>query len=87
MAFAHDDRLALIEDAAESLGSRYHGRQTGTFGLLGTLSLNGNKAITTGGGGAILTDDECLADPRQAPDHDRQASAPLGVYPRCENQG
>ncbi len=62
MALAHDYRLALIEDAAESLGSRYHGRHTGTFGLLGTLSFNGNKTITTGGGGAILTDDERLAD-------------------------
>lgn len=62
MALAHDYRLALIEDAAESLGSLYHGRHTGTFGLFGTLSFNGNKTITTGGGGAILTDDERLAD-------------------------
>lgn len=57
---AHDFHLAVIEDAAESLGSLYHGRQTGTFGLLGTLSFNGNKTITTGGGGAILTNDEAL---------------------------
>lgn len=62
MAVAHDYGLVLVEDAAESLGSRYHGRHTGTFGLLGTLSFNGNKVITTGGGGAILTDDERLAD-------------------------
>ena len=62
MAVAHDYGLALVEDAAESLGSRYHGRHTGTFGLLGALSFNGNKVITTGGGGAILTDDERLAD-------------------------
>ena len=62
MALAHDFRLVLVEDAAESLGSRYHGRHTGTFGLLGTLSFNGNKTITTGGGGAILTNDERLAD-------------------------
>lgn len=61
-AVAHDYGLALVEDAAESLGSRYHGRHTGTFGLLGALSFNGNKVITTGGGGAILTDDESLAD-------------------------
>lgn len=47
-------RLALVEDAAESLGSFYKGRHTGTFGLLGTLSFNGNKIITTGGGGMIL---------------------------------
>ncbi|HET6804140.1 MAG TPA: LegC family aminotransferase [Frateuria sp.] len=46
--------LALIEDAAESLGSLYKGRHTGTFGLLGTLSFNGNKIVTTGGGGMLL---------------------------------
>jgi perosamine synthetase len=62
MAVAHDYRLALVEDAAESLGSFYQGVHTGTFGLLGTLSFNGNKIVTTGGGGAILTDDERLAD-------------------------
>ncbi|MEW7009877.1 LegC family aminotransferase [Lentilitoribacter sp. EG35] len=49
--------LIMIEDAAESLGSYYNGQHTGTFGLAGTLSFNGNKTITTGGGGAILTDD------------------------------
>lgn len=53
-------RLALVEDATESLGSSYKGRATGTFGRLGVLSFNGNKIITTGGGGAILTDDEEL---------------------------
>ena len=57
IAVAHDFRLKLIEDAAESLGSTVGGRHTGTFGLLGTLSFNGNKIITTGGGGAILTND------------------------------
>lgn len=62
LALAHDYRLVLVEDAAESLGSHYHGRHTGTYGQLGTLSFNGNKTITTGGGGAILTDDPCLAD-------------------------
>jgi len=61
MAMAHDFHLVLVEDAAESLGSYYHGRHTGTFGLMGTLSFNGNKTITTGGGGAILTDDAELA--------------------------
>ncbi|HUJ19465.1 MAG TPA: LegC family aminotransferase [Nitrospirota bacterium] len=54
-------RLELIEDAAESLGSFYKGRHTGTMGKLSALSFNGNKTITTGGGGAILTDDEELA--------------------------
>jgi len=55
IAVAHDFRLQLIEDAAESLGSTVCGRHTGTFGKMGTLSFNGNKTITTGGGGAILT--------------------------------
>ncbi|MBU4525059.1 MAG: LegC family aminotransferase [Desulfomicrobium sp.] len=50
--------LSLVEDAAESLGSLYHERHTGTFGLFGTLSFNGNKIITTGGGGMILTGTE-----------------------------
>ena len=50
-----------MEDAAESLGSYYHGQHTGTFGHFGTLSFNGNKTITTGGGGAILTQDPELA--------------------------
>ena len=62
LAIARDYRLALVEDAAESLGSFYQGRHTGTFGLLGALSFNGNKIVTTGGGGAILTNDERLAD-------------------------
>jgi perosamine synthetase len=53
--------IVVVEDAAESLGSYYHGRHTGTFGLLGTLSFNGNKTLTTGGGGAILTNDPELA--------------------------
>jgi perosamine synthetase len=61
LAIANDFNIALVEDAAESLGSTYHGRHTGTFGLLGTLSFNGNKTITTGGGGAILTNDSVLA--------------------------
>lgn len=50
-------KLVLIEDAAESLGSLYRGRHTGTFGDTGVLSFNGNKIMTTGGGGMILTDD------------------------------
>ncbi len=61
LAVAHDFHLALIEDAAESLGSTAAGRHTGTFGLMGTLSFNGNKTITTGGGGAIVTNDRVLA--------------------------
>ena len=61
LAVARDFRLALVEDAAESLGSTVNGRHTGTFGLMGTLSFNGNKIITTGGGGAILFNDVKLA--------------------------
>jgi perosamine synthetase len=53
--------IPLIEDAAESLGSFYQGKHTGAFGKLAALSFNGNKTITTGGGGMIITDDEALA--------------------------
>ncbi len=61
LTLADDYHLALVEDAAESLGSYKDGRHTGTIGLLGVLSFNGNKTITTGGGGAILTNDSNLA--------------------------
>ncbi|MBI5887056.1 MAG: LegC family aminotransferase [Deltaproteobacteria bacterium] len=53
-------RLVLIEDAAESLGSFYKGRHTGNVGRISALSFNGNKIVTTGGGGAILTNDDEL---------------------------
>ena len=53
--------IALIEDAAESLGSYVDGRHTGTFASMATLSFNGNKVITTGGGGMIITDNSELA--------------------------
>jgi len=53
--------ILLIEDAAESLGSTYRGRHTGTFGHFGIYSFNGNKTVTCGGGGAIVTDNEVLA--------------------------
>jgi perosamine synthetase len=52
--------IPLVEDAAESLGSTYKGKHTGTFGKIGVLSFNGNKTITTGGGGMLLTNDEEL---------------------------
>ncbi|MEK5485198.1 MULTISPECIES: LegC family aminotransferase [Lysinibacillus] len=54
--------LMLIEDAAESLGSYYNGKHTGSFGKVSALSFNGNKIMTTGGGGAIVTDDDAIAD-------------------------
>lgn len=53
--------IELVEDAAESLGSYYKGQHTGTFGKIGVLSFNGNKIITTGGGGMLLFNDEKLA--------------------------
>ncbi len=53
--------INLIEDAAESLGSFYKDKHTGTFGQMGVMSFNGNKIITAGGGGCIITDDETLA--------------------------
>ena len=54
--------LLLIEDSAESLGSFYKGKHTGTFGKAGVFSFNGNKLVTTGGGGMVVTDDETIAD-------------------------
>ncbi len=52
--------IELVEDAAESIGSLYKGKHTGTFGKIGALSFNGNKTITTGGGGMLLFNDEDL---------------------------
>jgi perosamine synthetase len=54
--------LPLVEDAAESLGSTFRGRHMGNFGLVSALSFNGNKILTTGGGGAVVTNDEALGD-------------------------
>lgn len=62
VALAEKYHLVLVEDAAESLGTYYKGKHTGSFGKVNAISFNGNKIITTGGGGAILTDDEALAD-------------------------
>jgi len=61
LKISKDYNIALVEDAAESLGSQYCGRHTGTFGIVGALSFNGNKTITTGGGGALLTNSLELA--------------------------
>jgi dTDP-4-amino-4,6-dideoxygalactose transaminase len=60
-AAAREHGIPLIEDAAESLGATYHGRQVGTHGAVGCFSFNGNKVITSGGGGMIVTDDPALA--------------------------
>lgn len=54
--------IPLVEDAAESIGSWYHRKHTGTMGSVGILSFNGNKTVTTGGGGAVLTNSDELAD-------------------------
>ncbi|WP_233398512.1 LegC family aminotransferase [Luteimonas sp. MC1828] len=61
VAICEEYGIAVVEDAAESLGSYVGARHTGTFGKLATLSFNGNKVITTGGGGMVITDDEALA--------------------------
>lgn len=58
MAIAQKYDIPLIEDAAEGLGSRYKGQVVGTFGRFGVLSFNGNKMITTSGGGALICPDE-----------------------------
>jgi aminotransferase in exopolysaccharide biosynthesis len=67
-------RIELVEDAAESLGSYYKGQHTGTFGKIGVVSFNGNKIITTGGGGMLLFNDEKLA--RRAKHLTTQAKVP-----------
>ena len=58
---ATEMNLAVIEDSAESIGSKYNNKHLGTFGSMGILSFNGNKTITTGAGGAVITDNEKLA--------------------------
>ena len=74
--------VLLHEDAAEALGSRYHGRHPGTFGRTGTFSFNGNKIITTSGGGMLVTDDEALA--RHARKLSTQAREPAPHYEHRE---
>ncbi|RJR21778.1 MAG: LegC family aminotransferase [Nitrospiraceae bacterium] len=61
LELSREYNLIIIEDATESLGSLYRERQTGSFGRAGCFSFNGNKLITTGGGGMVVTDDEALA--------------------------
>jgi aminotransferase in exopolysaccharide biosynthesis len=61
-AICREHGLDLIEDAAESIGSSYRGKSTGRFGRASILSFNGNKPVTTGGGGMILTDDSGVAE-------------------------
>ena len=60
VAIADEYGIPVVEDAAESLGSYVDGQHTGTFGLTGMISFNGNKIVTTGGGGVILTNDDAI---------------------------
>ncbi len=62
MEIAERYSIPVIEDAAEALGSRYNGKPLGSFGKMGILSFNGNKLITTSGGGALLSDDKELIE-------------------------
>jgi dTDP-4-amino-4,6-dideoxygalactose transaminase/predicted transcriptional regulator len=62
MALSKQYDVPVIEDAAESLGARYKGKQTGTIGLFGVLSFNGNKIITTSGGGMLISDNGKMID-------------------------
>ena len=61
-SICRERNVALIEDAAESLGATYKGRQTGTFGQYGVFSFNGNKIITTSGGGMLVSEDKTMID-------------------------
>lgn len=68
--------IELVEDAAESIGSLYNGRHTGTFGRVGVLSFNGNKTITTGGGGMLLFNEENIELAERAKHLTTQAKVP-----------
>lgn len=61
-AICREHGVPLIEDAAESLGATYRGRQTGTFGKFGVFSFNGNKIITTSGGGMLVSEDRAMIE-------------------------
>ena len=78
MQVADRYEIPVLEDAAEALGSRYSGHQVGTFGKIGVFSFNGNKIITTSGGGALITADESLA--KQAAFLANQAKEPAPYY-------
>jgi len=74
--------VTLIEDAAESLGATFHGRQTGRFGAFGIYSFNGNKIVTTGGGGILVSDDTEAVD--RARKLATQAREPVPWYEHTE---
>ena len=64
--------IPVIEDAAEALGSELNGKKLGTFGTMGVFSFNGNKVITAGGGGAIVTNNLIFAEKAKPPHYNRQ---------------
>ena len=74
--------VLLVEDAAESIGSRFDGRPAGSFGDIGVLSFNGNKLITTSGGGAVVLDDDAMADRIRS--LSTQARQPVAHYEHTE---
>ena len=74
IAICEHYHIAVVEDAAEAMGSYYKAKHLGTFAKIGAISFNGNKTITTGGGGMILTDDEAIA--RRAKHLTTQAKLP-----------
>lgn len=78
MKIAERFHLIVIEDASESLGSYYNGKHSGSFGQMGIFSFNGNKIITTGGGGVIVTDNEDIA--KRAKHLTTQAKADPNTY-------
>ena len=77
---AIDFNLKMVEDGAESLGSLVSSRHTGTFGEMGVLSFNGNKTITTGGGGAIITNDDEIANTAKHLSTTAKKPHPWGFY-------
>lgn len=77
--------IKIIEDAAESIGSYYKGKHTGNFGIASAMSFNGNKTITTGGGGAVLCNDTQLA--RKAKHLSTTARADTGLHPFHDQTG
>lgn len=92
VSLCKDFNIPVVEDAAESLGSIYKGKHTGTFGKLGAYSFNGNKTVTCGGGGMIVTDDESIG--KMAKHLTTQAKVPhrwefvhdmVGYNYRCPN--
>jgi len=82
LAIANQYEIPIVEDAAESLGSTYNGQHTGTFGRFGIFSFNGNKIITTSGGGALVSDDERLI--KKARYLSTQARMPVPHYEHTE---